>query len=92
MLNVIFVNYSTPVPFALTTSFFDPLLTSDGQPYGPERYKDIVRERYIISKNINTSYSDTADISPLERGYLMQLIQDDLLRKQEIMENLKRNK
>ena len=59
-------------------NFFDPVLTSDGQRYGEFRYKEIVKERYLISKHTNTSYKDTEFITPVERSYLLQFIIEDL--------------
>ena len=50
--------------------------------YGPIRYKEICKERYLISKHSNTSYSDTKDITPTERKYLIEFIQDDLERQE----------
>ena len=67
-------------------NFLDPQLTSDGKPYGPERYKTIVKEKYYISKNINTSYKDIGDITPTEREYLLQFIEDDLKRTKETID------
>ena len=45
--------------------------------FAPKRYKEIVRECYLISKNLNTSYSDTMKLTPLERSYLLQLLYQD---------------
>ena len=73
-------------------NFFDPRWTSDGKPFGRERFKQIVNERYLISKHINTSYSDTASISPTERNLILQFIKDDLQREQDAIEHLKNNK
>lgn len=64
----------------------DPQLTFDGRPYAPERYQQIVEERYIISKHIHTSYHDVGDISPTERKYLLEFIRKDLERENEIRE------
>lgn len=61
-------------------------MTSNGKPYGPERYKTIVKEKYYISKNINTSYKDIGDITPTEREYLLQFIEDDLKRTKETID------
>lgn len=55
-------------------SFLDPRLSEDGTPYGPKRYKDIVKECWYVSDNTNTSYTDVLDISYLERMYLIKLI------------------
>lgn len=72
-------------------NFFDPTLTSDGKPYGPERLKEIVKERYIITKHTNTSYTDTSSITPYERRLLIDFIIEDLEQeKKAIEENLKR--
>ncbi len=59
------------------------MIDSD-QPYGPMRYKDIARERYMISKHTHTSYSDTLQITPLERRYLLEFITEDLQRQKEM--------
>ena len=57
-------------------SFLDPQLTSDGKPYGPKRYKEIVKECWYISDNLNTSYTDVLDLSFQERFYLIQYINE----------------
>lgn len=64
-------------------------MTSDGRPYGPIRYQQIVEERYQISKYTHTSYKDLDDITPLERRYLLELIKTDLEREKEIRDRLK---
>lgn len=60
-------------------------MTSDGRPYAPLRFKQIVEERYQISKHINTSYSDTGNISPTERNYLLEFIKRDLEHEQDLI-------
>ena len=70
-------------------NFLDPPLTSNGRPYGPERYKEIVKERYIISKHCNTSYDDVATITPLERHYLLDFITEDLKKQKELIDKQK---
>jgi hypothetical protein len=67
-------------------------LTSDGKPYGPERFKQIVKERYLISKNCNTSYTDLGKVTPLERNYLIEFITDELQKQKEMIENQKAKK
>lgn len=64
-------------------------MTSDGRPYGPIRYQQIVEERYQISKHTHTSYKDLDDITPLERRYLLEFIKTDLEREKEIRDKLK---
>ena len=59
-------------------------MTEDGKPYGPSRYKEIARERYLISKHTNTSYDDTSNITPLERGYLLEFLVEDMQRQKDM--------
>lgn len=59
-------------------------MTEDGKPYGPTRYKEIARERYLISKHTNTSYDDTLNITPLERSYLLEFLVEDLQRQKDL--------
>ena len=59
-------------------NFFGQLLTSDNEPVGQEQLQSIIKERYLISKNLHTSYSDIGKITPLERNQLVKLIVDDL--------------
>jgi len=54
--------------------------------YGPQRYKDICKERYIISKHTNTSYGDTKNITPTERKLLIEFIVEDLKKQQELID------
>jgi hypothetical protein len=61
-------------------------LTSNGQPYGPKRYRDIVKERYLISKNCNTSYTDLGKVTPLERQYLIEFITEELQKQKDMIE------
>lgn len=57
-------------------SFLDPQLSKDGTPYGPKKYKEIVRECWFISDQTNTSYADVLDLSYQERVYLIECISD----------------
>ena len=70
----------------------DPELTSDGRPYGPVRYEQIVEERYLISKHIHTSYLDVGSITPVERKYLLSFIIKDYEREAEIRRNIEGKK
>lgn len=67
-------------------NFFDPLLTSDGKPFGQEKFKEIVQERYLISKHTNTSYADTKDITPTERSLLLNFVVKDLEKQRDLIE------
>ena len=68
----------------------DPKLTSDGKPYGPERFKNIVQERYFISKKCNTSYLDVGYITPMERKYLLEFILDEIEKEKKAYEDAKK--
>lgn len=70
-------------------SFSDPQLTSEGRPFGPARYKDLTRERYIISKHSNTSYADTGTVTPIERMYLLEFIAEELKKQKELIDKQK---
>lgn len=67
----------------------DQQKTKDGKPYGPIRYEEIVKERYIISKTINTSYNDTGKITPLERRYILKYIIDERKKEEEQWKEMK---
>lgn len=57
-------------------SFLDPQTSKDGKPYGPARYKEIVKECWYISDQTNTSYADVLDLSYQERLFLIECIND----------------
>lgn len=61
----------------------------NGEPYGPVRFAEIVKEQYKISKNINTSFTDLDQVSPRERELLIQYIQEDNLANKKIIDDLK---
>ena len=60
-----------------------PLLTKDGKPLGPRRYKQLVKEAYLISKNIHTSYNDVLKMTPVEREYVLEFINEEITKTQE---------
>lgn len=64
-------------------------LTSSGAPYSAVRYKQIVQECFIISKNIHTSYNEVLNISPLERSYLLEFLVNDAKKKKAEVERIK---
>ena len=67
----------------------DPLLTDDGRPYAPVRFKEIVRERYEISKRLHTSYNEVGEMTPTERSYILDFILEDSKRQEEMIEQAK---
>lgn len=65
-------------------------MTSDGKPYGPQRYKQLVKNCYIISKTLNTSYIDVRDkMTPSELNQIINLIIEDNEKYKEKMEKMK---
>ncbi len=75
--------------FASQTNFLDPQLTSDGKPYAPVRFKELVKECYIISKNCNTSYTDLLNVTPVEKNYMLEFIMEEIKNAEE---SIKKNK
>lgn len=83
---------NTQVSFASPPNFLDPQLNSDGTPYGTSRYKEIVNECFLISKFCNTSYADVKQITPREREYLLEFINDDLEKQQKALEEVQQSR
>jgi len=73
-------------PFATQGNFFDRQFTKDGKPYAPFRYKEIVKELFIISREINTSYTDLLSITPREKNYMLEFIRERVEREKEAIE------
>lgn len=68
-------------------------MTKDGKPYGPERYKSLVKNLYIISKNTYTSYTDLRDkITPSEMTALLNLIYEENEETKRYVEKLKKDR
>ena len=67
-------------------------MTDKGKPYGPWRYKNIVKECYIITKNTNTPYSDILNMTPTERELIIEFLSEDFKKQQENIEQAKKNK
>ena len=62
--------------FASGPSFLDPQLSNDGTPYGPKRYKEIVKECWYVSDNLHTSYTDVLNLAYQDRVYLIDYINE----------------
>ena len=76
-------------PFASQLNFLDPQKTEDGRPYSPVRYKELVKDCYLISKNLNTSYLDVLKITPLERNYLINFLIEEAKYNKDMLEKNK---
>ena len=70
-------------------SFLDLQTTSDGKPYGPIRFKQLVKECYLIAKNTNTPYTALLDITPTEKDELINLIVEENKRSEEAIEKMR---
>jgi hypothetical protein len=70
-------------------NFLDPQISKEGKPYGPKRYKEIVKECWYISDQLHTSYTDVLDLSFQERLYLIECINDKQVATQKAVEQLK---
>ena len=62
--------------FASGPSFLDPQLSKDGTPYGPKRYKELVKECWYVSDNLHTSYTDVLNLAYQDRVYLIECINE----------------
>lgn len=69
-------------------TFFDPVLTADGKLYAPQRFNEIVKEKYEISKRIHTSYNELGEITPKERTLLLQFINEDIQHDNSVKEQI----
>ena len=66
----------SPHFFASGPSFLDPQISNDGSAYGPKRYKEIVKECWYVSDNLNTSYTDVLNLAYQDRVYLIACINE----------------
>ena len=62
---------------------------SNGEPYGPHHFKQLVKQLYIISKSCYTSYTDLLDITPAEKDILWACIDEENEARQQIIEKAK---
>lgn len=51
-----------------------------------DEFKKIVKERYFISRSINTSYNDVGRITPTERKYILEFISDEVKKTQDLID------
>jgi len=62
---------------------------NNGKPYAPYRFKEIVKERWYISKSINTSYNDLGKITPREKDYILEFIIEENKRTEDYIKKQK---
>ena len=53
-------------------------MTNDGKPYGPVRYRQLVKENYIITRQVNTSYMDVLKMMPQDKKIILKEIIDEI--------------
>jgi len=71
--------------FVLNRNFLDPkfikIKNKEGKeeevPYGPYKYKELIKESYLISRHLHTSYIDALKLTPTERTSLLQLLREE---------------
>jgi len=79
------------LPFESLQSFGDPhelIKDENGKevPFGLYRFNQIIKECYLISKNINTSYNDLMDITPKEKDMMLEFLNDEAKKQEEMFE------
>lgn len=67
----------------------DPSSTDDGKPYGPWRFKEIVKSAYAISHQLHITYSDVLGMTPRERDMLCELISKEMERMRKSLDDMK---
>ncbi len=68
-------------------------MTRDGKPYGPYKYKELVKSLFILSKNLNTSYIDLRDnLTPSEMTSLLLLLKEEDEKNREYIDKIKADK
>ena len=87
-MNVVSTIYLTSTPFVSPQNFLDPEKSKNGEPYGPFRFKEIIRELYLISKFTNTSYTDLQEITPAEKNHLLYIISEDKAQEDKIQKEI----
>lgn len=40
-------------------------------------FKNLVKERYIITKNTSTSYEEAGNLTPIERKYFIEFLEEE---------------
>ena len=74
-------------------NFLDPLTTTDGRPYGPVRFRELIKEKYIIAENSNNiTYSDIDNMTPSEREEVLGFVVEKLRKTQELIEARKQQR
>ena len=68
-----------------TKHFLD--LTVDDPQFRASTMKNIISEKYEISKRINTSYLELDEITPFERKALLNLVLKDLEEQKRIIDS-----
>ena len=76
-------------PFVSLKTFLDPELTSEERK---ERYKNLQKERYYISKFCNMSYEDTGRMAVVERDLVLESIQAEIKAERDAYEKQRRGR
>lgn len=58
-------------------NFFDQQMLTNPETYYRERIDMLMRERYLIAKQLNTSFIETNEMTPKEREYMIKLFLEE---------------
>lgn len=56
----------------------DPKTDQDGKPWAVTMFNKIIQERYFISKNTSTPYTEVGKMTPTERNRVIDLILEEI--------------
>lgn len=72
-------------------NFLGPQFDESGKPLGPIEFERIAKERYFISRRLNTSYIDTGQITVLERNLLLKFISEEIAEEEKLLNEAREN-
>ena len=73
-------------------NFTDPKTDQDGKPWAVVKFNKIIQERYFISKNINTPYTEVGKMTPTEREKVIELIVEEIKINEKQLNHIAKNK
>lgn len=68
----------------------DPPLT-DGK-YQADKFKQLTKERYLITKNTSTSYEEAGNLTPIEMSYILEFLAEESKQNEEALKRSKKQR
>lgn len=68
-------------------NFFDQQMVTNPEEYYKNRIDGLMRERYLICRQLNTSFIDTNEMTPKEREYIIKLFLEEREKAKEVQES-----